>query len=145
MDPNAALEAILCGHMVADHADALREWLASGGFAPAELLMLADKHPFFAGHCARVYGDAAGLDVRVKADRQGVWTARAEERWLLAVTFGQLANFTDACDECSGTGKVEEQFEPVPGGGMPGDELMGESARAEVRCRSCGGAGRVRA
>lgn len=39
MDPNAAFESILRGHMVADQAVALADWLASGGFEPEELLM----------------------------------------------------------------------------------------------------------
>lgn len=34
MDPNAALIAILRGHEVADHVDALRGWLGGYGFKP---------------------------------------------------------------------------------------------------------------
>jgi hypothetical protein len=34
MDPNAALNAIIRGHMVEEHVEALIGWLANGGFAP---------------------------------------------------------------------------------------------------------------
>jgi hypothetical protein len=34
MDPNTALLAILRGHMVAEHIEALREWISKGGFFP---------------------------------------------------------------------------------------------------------------
>jgi hypothetical protein len=47
MDPNAALESILRGHMIYDHVDALRGWLASRGFEPEPTLMPVDCHEAF--------------------------------------------------------------------------------------------------
>lgn len=48
MDPNAALEAILRGHAMLDHVEALRDWLLSGGFQPDPIWLPADCAPCFA-------------------------------------------------------------------------------------------------
>ena len=48
MDPREALKAILRGHMVADHGEALREWLRNGGWCPMTLVP-SGCHPFFKG------------------------------------------------------------------------------------------------
>lgn len=96
MDPNAALLAILVGHLVADHAEALCDWLARKGFAP-EVLMPVDKDPYFAEHCARTHGDAAGVGIRVKANHLGVWTYCAtRDAWHLAAHWTQLLHFTES-------------------------------------------------
>lgn len=42
MDPNAAFESILRGHMMADHVEALHDWIKSGGFLPAPQLRPVD-------------------------------------------------------------------------------------------------------
>jgi hypothetical protein len=47
MDPNAALNAILRGHMPHEHIEALRSWLAGGGFAPSVELP-ADRYEYLA-------------------------------------------------------------------------------------------------
>jgi hypothetical protein len=44
---------------------------------------------------------------------------------------------TIECEECCGERTIIEQFEPVPGGGMPGDDKMGESVRCKIKCRVC--------
>lgn len=48
MDPNAALESILRGHMMAEHVDALAEWMRTGGFAATGRIPV-DCHEAFAG------------------------------------------------------------------------------------------------
>lgn len=57
----------------------------------------------------------------------------------------ELSNMSDpavdTCDECCGDGEILEQFEPVPGGGRPGDDQMGVSIREYVRCPVCKGTG----
>lgn len=47
MDPNTALQSILHGHMIADHVEALRDWLRGGGFAPRPTRMPVDCHVLF--------------------------------------------------------------------------------------------------
>jgi hypothetical protein len=47
MDPNTALTSILSGHMIADHVEALRDWLSADGFAPL-VCMPSDCHEAFA-------------------------------------------------------------------------------------------------
>ena len=46
---------------------------------------------------------------------------------------------TIECPECCGEGTITEQFEPVPGGHMPGDDQMGTSVRCKVKCKVCSG------
>jgi RecJ-like exonuclease len=46
---------------------------------------------------------------------------------------------TIECPECCGEGTITEQFEPVPGGNMPGDDQMGTSVRCKVKCPVCKG------
>ncbi len=46
---------------------------------------------------------------------------------------------TIECPTCEGEGSYTEQFEPVPGGGMPGDDQMGVSVRCQVKCKTCKG------
>lgn len=50
---------------------------------------------------------------------------------------------TIECDNCCGKGIIVEQFEPIPGGNRPGDDLMGISIRQEIKCKSCQGKGRI--
>lgn len=96
MDPNAAFESILHGHMVADHVEALEGWLLGGGFEPAEVLMPVDKHPFFAAHCERTHGDAAGHGIRVKANSTGIWTFNVgADDWYLVARWSWLAKLED--------------------------------------------------
>lgn len=48
MDPNAALAAILRGHMFTEHCEALRNWLLHGGFAPDPQRIPTERcHPAF--------------------------------------------------------------------------------------------------
>lgn len=46
---------------------------------------------------------------------------------------------TIECPECCGEGFIIDQFEPVPGGNMPGDDQMGTSVRCKVKCLVCAG------
>ncbi len=47
MDPNAALESILRGHMMQEHLEALREWIGIGGFVPEPIYLPVDCAPCF--------------------------------------------------------------------------------------------------
>lgn len=100
MDPTQALTSILCGHMVADHVEALTEWLSDGGFEPSHLLMPADKHEFFAAHCERVYGNSRGYAVDVKANNVGIWTQGGSERqkddWNLVGRWNEISKLDDS-------------------------------------------------
>lgn len=84
MDPNAALENILTGCMIDDHAEALSEWLARDGFAPAiRTLPELDRCAVFVReHVVRHYRGLVSADcttsIRVRADRNGLWTAPPE-------------------------------------------------------------------
>lgn len=59
MDPNAALDSILRGHMIADHVEALREWLSRGGFAPTGSVPV---------DCHEAFGAWPKWPARVEAD-----------------------------------------------------------------------------
>jgi len=48
MDPNAALESILRGHMMLEHVEALRDWIRGGGFEPAATWRPVDVVPCLA-------------------------------------------------------------------------------------------------
>ena len=50
---------------------------------------------------------------------------------------------TEECPRCDGEGYVLESYEPMPGGGMRGDDQRGQSVDVEERCRRCRGTGRV--
>jgi len=63
MDPTAALESILRGHMMLDHVEALRDWLRSGGFWPACV-----RRP---ANCAPCLTDLP-FDTDITADSQGL-------------------------------------------------------------------------
>lgn len=96
MDPNEALTSILCGHMISDHCDALRDWFLRGGFEP-EVLMPCDKHLFFAAHCERQYGNHD--ERRVKANGIGIWTySAAEDDWHLVGRWGVIEQLPDTED-----------------------------------------------
>jgi hypothetical protein len=101
MDPNAAFDSILHGHMVADHVEALTEWLASGGFRPRELIMPVDCHPYFSDHVLRLHGQWLRVPkpplVYAKADRYGVWTQVQDgDDWWCAGTWAQIAALDDS-------------------------------------------------
>lgn len=86
MDPNAALQSILSGHLIADHAEALRDWLRSGGFPP-QIALPADCHPAFSSWPkwpARVTADYyTGLSVSTSERVAGlvVETVHHTMRW----------------------------------------------------------------
>jgi hypothetical protein len=63
MDPNTALHSILCGHLIADHVEALRDWMRDGGFAPRATCMPVDCHVAFSDWCK---------DTDVVADQNGI-------------------------------------------------------------------------
>jgi hypothetical protein len=93
MDPIAALNSILCGHEVADHADALRDWLSSGGFQP-ECILSIDCDAYFARHCSERYGNNDPR--RMKANGRGVWSYdEARDDWWLVASWSQLIDELD--------------------------------------------------
>jgi hypothetical protein len=47
MDPNTALGSILCGHMMQEHLEALKDWLQGGGFEPEPIWLPVDCAPCF--------------------------------------------------------------------------------------------------
>jgi hypothetical protein len=67
MDPTTALQSILCGHMIHDHAEALRDWLASGGFEPTVSISV---------DCHEAFGAWPKFPAQVTADRWGIWLRR---------------------------------------------------------------------
>lgn len=88
MDPVACLNSILCGHEVHEHIQALREWLARGGFEP-ECLLSVDCDPLFAHHCSRQYGNNDPRDF--KATSWGVWSRDYwNDDWQLVADWSQL-------------------------------------------------------
>jgi hypothetical protein len=99
MDPNAALTAILRGHLIAQHADALQAWLACGGFCPDAQRMPDHPHTLFAEHCERTYGCRRGVAVAVKANETGIWTQGAADRavgnWWLCADWDRLTSQLD--------------------------------------------------
>lgn len=117
MDPNAALENILHGHMIADHAEALEDWLAKGGFAPNERALEASRYPlhqnlagFVYAHCARHYPGVDHYMIQVRANRFGLWTSgpnldRAKfdgpqplllrKPWISLATFAELKRMSE--------------------------------------------------
>jgi len=62
MDSKAALNSILCGHMISEHVESLREWLLNGGFHP-NVIMPVDCHVAF----------AAWPKKHIAADFNGLW------------------------------------------------------------------------
>lgn len=90
MDPNTALENILRGYEVADHAMALSEWLAREGFAPNCTTIPDQCAPFIARHCVRHYHNVERTTIRVRADKAGLWTAPAEGPWMPLAIWSDL-------------------------------------------------------
>ena len=89
MDPNAALQSILSGHMIADHAEALRDWLRNGGFEPS-IALPVDCHPAFAAlprFPAMVRADARGVFAIVDPERECVSIAWQDVLALAASEF----------------------------------------------------------
>ena len=82
MDPNTALDAILQGHNVSDHAMALGQWLAAQGFAPYERPIPSECSALVAEHCKRHYPRVAYAEIMVRATRQGLWTRAPGTQWL---------------------------------------------------------------
>jgi hypothetical protein len=98
MDPNAALENILTGFMIVDHAEALREWLRRGGFSPAvrQLPAQADCAVFVREHVTRHYHSVADYTtIRVRADRNGLWTAPEAGQWISLGVWPELLRMGD--------------------------------------------------
>lgn len=106
MDPNAALENILRGHMIADHAEALEGWLERGGFAPTIQPLTKSKYPlevpiFVQGHCARHYPGIEHCKIHVRANRFGLWTSGPDPRtdkvtpWISLATFAELKRMSE--------------------------------------------------
>jgi hypothetical protein len=100
MDPNTALENILSGHEVHDHVMALGQWLARQGFAPHEQTVPEACAAFVAEHCAKHYPHFARTDIRVRADKTGLWTAPPDGHWISLALWIDLLR-VDADEESS--------------------------------------------
>lgn len=96
MDPNVALESILRGYLIADHAEALAGWLANGGFAPQPHSVQpvgctpVDLAPFVLAHCAKHYPRVELEAITVRADRHGLWTSSATTAWISLAIWSDL-------------------------------------------------------
>jgi len=95
MDPDTAFLNILRGHLVAEHAAALSDWLANFGFAPQETLVPAECAAFIARHCLKHYPLTDRETIRVRADKTGLWTARTEGPWKPLAIWSDLAIIKD--------------------------------------------------
>lgn len=97
MDPNAALDNILTGFMICDHAEALSEWLARDGFVPDErkLPELDNCAVFVREHVARHYHGETSSMIRVRADRTGLWTAPVDGQWISLGVWPELCRLDD--------------------------------------------------
>jgi hypothetical protein len=97
MDPNVALECILRGYLISDHAEALTEWLSRDGFAPADTTVPpVDPAAFVAKHCARHYPHLDRETILVRADKAGLWTAPPEGRpWISIGIWFDLCRMED--------------------------------------------------
>jgi hypothetical protein len=82
MDPDLALNHILRGYMIAEHAAALQGWLARGGFAPMVRPLPDDCASFVADHCARHYGGLPLAQVLARATKDGIWTMPPNGQWI---------------------------------------------------------------
>jgi hypothetical protein len=84
MDPNTALHSILCGHLIADHVEVLRDWLSADGFEPL-VCMPADCHEAFSdwpAFPAMVRANYLGLECAV----DGITTLTMPWREVLTLT-----------------------------------------------------------
>lgn len=104
MDAVFALTSVLSGHLVSEHVEALREWLAKGGDEPV-VAMPVDKTAAWALRCQNYCGDAAGADIEATASMTGIWFRHPtlSREWRLVVRWaelqdGSLCDF-DECDE----------------------------------------------
>jgi hypothetical protein len=105
MDPNAALESILRGDLIADHAEALTKWLQQGGFAPADTKVPNDPARFLLRHCDRHYPHIRRTTIRVRADKAGVWTAPPDGPWICAEIWFELCRMDGATNEARAEGE----------------------------------------
>lgn len=96
MDPNAALENILRGHMIEEHAEALTLWLQQGGFAPDDTNVPNESAFFVTRHCDRHYPLVRRNTIRVRADKTGLWTAPPEGPWICLEIWFELCLDTTA-------------------------------------------------
>jgi hypothetical protein len=90
MDPNTALDNILRGYMIAEHAAALQDWLAGGGFVPAQRAMPDDCARFALAHCGRHYAGMAFASISVRATRDGLWTMPPGGSWISLAIWNEL-------------------------------------------------------
>ena len=96
MDPNTALENILRGYLIADHAEALAGWLAREGFAPhVRALTPDDRAAFVLQHCAKHYPHTELTTISVRADRHGLWTSTPETPWISLAIWHDLVAIDD--------------------------------------------------
>lgn len=95
MDPKVALENILRGFLISEHAQALMDWLACGGFAPSEMTVPNVPAHFVKMHCGRHYPGVAYSEIRVRADKAGLWTAAPERQWLCIDIWFEIASIKE--------------------------------------------------
>lgn len=85
MDPNAALNSILHGHLIADHAEALHDWLRGDGFSPDPVLLPVDCDPRFS-------------DMFTNTDDISATTQGLEQNGELIFSWRELENLADFND-----------------------------------------------
>lgn len=97
MDPNTALDNIIRGHLIADHAAALQEWLMRDGFVPATRALPdgVDCAQFVVEHCTRHYFHVLYADVSVRANRDGLWTMSPGGQWISLAIWADLRRLQD--------------------------------------------------
>lgn len=97
MDPNAALENILRGYMIAEHAEALEDWFTRDGFAPTIRVLpeLNTCAHFVRAHVWRHYNGLDAYQIRVRADSHGLWSAPIDGQWISLGIWPELARMVD--------------------------------------------------
>lgn len=96
MDPNTALDNILRGYEVVEHAMALNGWLMHGGFAPDEKPVPEPCALFVADHCRRCYSEIARTSIHVRANTVGLWTKCPGGQWRSLALWSELAAMKNA-------------------------------------------------
>lgn len=91
MDPKAALLAILRGHEISDHIEALDSWIATGGFLPEVELADGLGLPLSA---MATNAMPTGKAKRAAADRRGIWASYKAQGfdWRLVADWADLVN-----------------------------------------------------
>lgn len=95
MDPNLAFQYLIEGFEIGEHASALHHWLSREGFAPRARTVPEECAPFLKSHCEKHYPDFDLTDIRVRADRAGLWTALPYGQWISAGIWRDLESIEE--------------------------------------------------